>query len=134
MVVVTDDGLMVTWDPVTGNVTGYEVLIERVDRRDTLNLATDVSTYTITSQLVGGYERVEIRVVAVNSEGSGPASASISSRTPSIGQPPYLTLSLDLYISFLPPSSGACDGGSIRRRRSAECVVGEARLPQWYTD
>ena len=117
-------GLQVTWSAVTSAVS-YSVKVERMNRRDSLTFTTTTTNFTVTSQNVGGYERVRVQVVAVNRAGSGPASNILTSRTPSIGwfprsslslslspSPHACSLSLHLYCVFLPSSwnGDICDG------------------------
>ena len=77
-------GLLVTWSAVT-SADSYSVEVERTDRGDNLTFTTTTTDFTVTSQDVGGYERVRVQVVAANRAGSGPASDPLTSRTPSIG-------------------------------------------------
>ena len=95
-----EEGLVVTWNPVIGLVTGYNVMVERTDRGDMQVFSSSDTLRLVSSQDVGGRERVRVQITAVNTAGYGPPSTPRTSRTPSIGQSP----SPPSPLSFPPPS------------------------------
>ena len=81
------EGLLVNWEEVGGVVNMYKVGVARLDRGNTVVLFTMAPPLRVLSEKVGGYERVNVSVAAVNMAGFGPYSEPQFARTPSIREP-----------------------------------------------
>ena len=104
--VIEDDlvGLMMSWSMVDGLVDSYRLNINRMNKGDTVIVGAINSEVIITSEELGGYERVNIQVSAVNNAGYGPLSNILNIRTPAIGKLVYLFRTSHLPHLPLPPS------------------------------
>ena len=76
-------GVLVTWDTVQ-SAANYSITVMTQRLGDVMSFSSVVPSYIITSEAVGGYERVSVEVVAVNDAGYGPASEEAEGRTPPI--------------------------------------------------
>ena len=92
-------GLLAEWSVGEEVVTGYNVLVTALDRRQDMEFFASSTSYTIMSEAVGGYERVRVEVVAVSDAGYGPSSEEAVERTPPISMCCVLTACVECVSS-----------------------------------
>ena len=129
-------GLLAEWSEVAGVVTGYKVEVSLTGRGGSHTFSSSDTSFTVTSEAVGGYEPVSVQVVAVNSVGSGPPSSPETGITPPIRKS-LLVLSISAPHKDVFLLSPRGSGRGIRRPcggRQSDCLLAAPGLPQRHPD